>query len=164
MSGQLRSTILVIHKKQSRGHKISGTFLGENQDTSIVEEIKRGAVRPERSKIDAVPSSPFQKHRNRVVHEVEIVYSYIRFMSGGMTSATCVNSIKDILRSLTGVKIAMVALATSLGEVEYDPKVFEGMLSGTKGARKFRFDPLFELEVMSSRSLMDGIHLGSNGR
>ncbi|KAK7359597.1 hypothetical protein VNO77_01558 [Canavalia gladiata] len=137
-----------------------------------------------------------------------------QFTIGGMTCAACVNSVEGILRSLTGVKRAVVALATSLGEVEYDPnviskddivtaiedagfeasfvqssgqdkvvlgiagvytsvdaQVLEGMLSGTKGVRQFRFDPLlneldvvFDPEVMSSRSLVDGIHLGSNGK
>ncbi|KAK4759676.1 hypothetical protein SAY87_022807 [Trapa incisa] len=38
-----------------------------------------------------------------------------------MTCAACVNSVEGILRSLPGVRRAVVALATSLGEVEYDP-------------------------------------------
>ncbi|KAF7842950.1 copper-transporting ATPase RAN1-like [Senna tora] len=46
-----------------------------------------------------------------------------QFTIGGMTCAACVNSVEDILRNLPGVKRAVVALATSLGEVEYDPKV-----------------------------------------
>lgn len=137
-----------------------------------------------------------------------------QFTIGGMTCAACVNSIEGILRNLNGVKRAVVALATSLGEVEYDPNViskddivaaiedagFEGtfvqsngqdqivlgvsgvyslgdaqvleaMLSGTKGVRQFRFDTavneldvVFDPEVISSRSLVDGIQLGSNGR
>ncbi|XP_059625482.1 copper-transporting ATPase RAN1 isoform X2 [Cornus florida] len=40
-----------------------------------------------------------------------------------MTCAACVNSVEGILRELPGVKRAAVALATSLGEVEYDPTV-----------------------------------------
>ncbi|XP_047308601.1 copper-transporting ATPase RAN1-like [Impatiens glandulifera] len=44
-----------------------------------------------------------------------------QFTIGGMTCAACVNSVEGILRSLPGVKRATVALATSLGEVEYDP-------------------------------------------
>ncbi|ESW30878.1 hypothetical protein PHAVU_002G190000 [Phaseolus vulgaris] len=137
-----------------------------------------------------------------------------QFTIGGMTCAACVNSVEGILKRLNGVKIAVVALATSLGEVEYDPnviskddivaaiedagfegsfvqsngqgqvvlgvggvyslgdaKVLEGMLSGLKGVRQFRFDPVlneldvvYDLEVISSRSLVDGIHLGSNGK
>lgn len=38
-----------------------------------------------------------------------------------MTCAACVNSVEGILVKLPGVKRAVVALATSLGEVEYDP-------------------------------------------
>ncbi|KAG8635689.1 hypothetical protein MANES_16G060400v8 [Manihot esculenta] len=45
------------------------------------------------------------------------------FTIGGMTCAACVNSVEGILRDLPGVKRAVVALATSLGEVEYDPTV-----------------------------------------
>ncbi|XP_031278477.1 copper-transporting ATPase RAN1 [Pistacia vera] len=46
-----------------------------------------------------------------------------QFTIGGMTCAACVNSVEGILRDLPGVKKAVVALATSLGEVEYDPTV-----------------------------------------
>ncbi|KAJ0975908.1 hypothetical protein J5N97_017873 [Dioscorea zingiberensis] len=46
-----------------------------------------------------------------------------QFRIGGMTCAACVNSVEGILRELPGVKRAVVALATSLGEVEYDPSV-----------------------------------------
>lgn len=137
-----------------------------------------------------------------------------QFTIVGMTCAACVNSVEGILRNLNGVKRAVVALATSLGEVEYDPhviskddivsaiedagfegafvqsngrdqivlgvsgvyslgdaQVLEAMLSGTKGVRQFRFDTavneldvVFDPEVISSRSLVDGIQLGSNGR
>ena len=52
-----------------------------------------------------------------------------------------------------------------------DAQVLEAMLSGTKGVRQFRFDTavneldvVFDPEVISSRSLVDGIQLGSNGR
>jgi Cu+-exporting ATPase len=44
-----------------------------------------------------------------------------QFRIGGMTCAACVNSVEGILMKLPGVKRAVVALATSLGEVEYDP-------------------------------------------
>ncbi|XP_066376353.1 cation-transporting ATPase HMA5 isoform X2 [Miscanthus floridulus] len=40
-----------------------------------------------------------------------------------MTCANCVNSVEGILKKLPGVKGAVVALATSLGEVEYVPSV-----------------------------------------
>ncbi|RRT56685.1 hypothetical protein B296_00017766 [Ensete ventricosum] len=46
-----------------------------------------------------------------------------QFTIGGMTCSACVNSIEGILSKLPGVKRAVVALATSLGEVEYDPSV-----------------------------------------
>ncbi|XP_072966366.1 cation-transporting ATPase HMA5 [Typha angustifolia] len=46
-----------------------------------------------------------------------------QFRISGMTCAACVNSVEGILRKLPGVKRAVVALATSLGEVEYDPSV-----------------------------------------
>ncbi|KAM1571086.1 hypothetical protein ACFX10_036014 [Malus domestica] len=46
-----------------------------------------------------------------------------QFSIGGMTCAACVNSVEGILKGLPGVKRAVVALATSLGEVEYDPLV-----------------------------------------
>lgn len=137
-----------------------------------------------------------------------------QFTIGGMTCAACVNSVEGILRNIPGVKRAEVALATSLGEVEYDPsviskddivnaiedsgfeaafvqsneqdkiilevvgvyslidaQVLEGMLSSMKGVRQFRFDQrsgvldvLFDPEVLSSRSLVDGIQGGSNGK
>ncbi|KAI3690853.1 hypothetical protein L2E82_49064 [Cichorium intybus] len=46
-----------------------------------------------------------------------------QFTIGGMTCAACVNSVEGILRKLPGVKRAIVALPTSLGEVEYDPLI-----------------------------------------
>ena len=46
-----------------------------------------------------------------------------QFTIGGMTCAACVNSVEGILKGLPGVKRAVVALATSLGEVEYDPNL-----------------------------------------
>ncbi|KAL6561848.1 serine/threonine protein kinase Ran1 [Orobanche gracilis] len=46
-----------------------------------------------------------------------------QFSIGGMTCAACVNSVEGILQKLAGVKKAVVALATSFGEVEYDPTV-----------------------------------------
>ncbi|XP_015957388.1 copper-transporting ATPase RAN1 [Arachis duranensis] len=137
-----------------------------------------------------------------------------QFTITGMTCAACVNSVEGILKDLGGVKKAVVALATSLGEVEYDPnviskdeivraiedagfeasfvqsneqdkvvlgvvgvyslgdaQVLEGMLSGMKGVRQFRFnivsnelDVVFDPEVIRPRSLVDGIQLGSKGK
>ncbi|XP_034932704.1 copper-transporting ATPase RAN1 [Populus alba] len=137
-----------------------------------------------------------------------------QFTIGGMTCAACVNSVEGILRNLPGVKRAVVALATSLGEVEYDPTVIskddivnaiedagfdaslvqssqqdkillgvagifsemdvqllEGILTRLKGVRQFRYNQLsselevlFDPEVVDSRSLVDGVEGGSNGK
>ncbi|KDP27411.1 hypothetical protein JCGZ_20239 [Jatropha curcas] len=136
------------------------------------------------------------------------------FTIGGMTCAACVNSVEGILRDLPGVRRAVVALATSLGEVEYDPtviskddivnaiedagfdaslvqsnqqdkiilgvagiftemdaQVLEGIISTLTGVRQFRYNRMsnelevhFDPEVISSRSLVDGIEEGSSGR
>lgn len=66
------------------------------------------------AEIFSEPSS-FQKKPHRTLMG--------QFAIGGMTCAACVNSVEGILRKLPGVKRAVVALATSLGEVEYDPTV-----------------------------------------
>ncbi|KAF8083119.1 hypothetical protein N665_0791s0016 [Sinapis alba] len=137
-----------------------------------------------------------------------------QFTIGGMTCAACVNSVEGILRDLPGVKRAVVALATSLGEVEYDPnviskddivtaiedagfegslvqsnqqdklllrvdgvlneldaQVFEGILTRLNGVRQFRLDRItgelevvFDPEVVSSRSLVDGIEREGYGK
>ncbi|KAM5587079.1 copper-transporting ATPase RAN1 [Rosa sericea] len=137
-----------------------------------------------------------------------------QFSIGGMTCAACVNSVEGILKGLPGVKRAVVALATSLGEVEYDPtviskddivnaiedagfeaslvqsseqdkiilgvagifgeidaQVLEAIISNLKGVRHFRLDRiareleiLFDPEVVTSRSLVDGIEGASNGK
>ncbi|KAM1319397.1 hypothetical protein ACFX13_004522 [Malus domestica] len=135
-----------------------------------------------------------------------------QFSIGGMTCAACVNSVEGILKGLPGVKRAVVALATSLGEVEYDPtliskddivnaiedagfdaslvqsseqdkiilgvagvfsemdaQMLEAIIINLKGVRHFRFDRisseleiLFDPEVVTSRSLVDGINEASN--
>jgi len=137
-----------------------------------------------------------------------------QFNIGGMTCAACANSVEGILRELRGVSRAVVSLATSLAEVEYDPNVIskdditnaieeagfegslvqssehdkiilnidaissemdvqslEGLLSHIKGVRQFRFDRTsrelevsFDPEVISSRSLVDGIQEASGGK
>ncbi|KAJ4747836.1 Copper-transporting ATPase [Rhynchospora pubera] len=46
-----------------------------------------------------------------------------QFRITGMTCAACVNSVEGILTKLPGVKRAVIALATSQGEVEYDPTI-----------------------------------------
>ncbi|PIN17257.1 Cation transport ATPase [Handroanthus impetiginosus] len=60
------------------------------------------------------PSTSHSKPRGTLIGQ---------FTIGGMTCTACVNSVEGILRKLHGVKKAVVALATSLGEVEYDPTV-----------------------------------------
>ncbi|KAL9282360.1 Copper-transporting ATPase RAN1 [Arabidopsis thaliana] len=123
-----------------------------------------------------------------------------QFTIGGMTCAACVNSVEGILRDLPGVKRAVVALSTSLGEVEYDPNVInkddivsaiedagfegslvqsnqqdklvlEGILTRLNGVRQFRLDRIsgelevvFDPEVVSSRSLVDGIEEDGFGK
>ncbi|CAK7356399.1 unnamed protein product [Dovyalis caffra] len=137
-----------------------------------------------------------------------------QFTIGGMTCAACVNSVEGILRDLPGVKRAVVALATSLGEVEYDPiviskddivnaiedagfdaslvqsnqqdkivlgvagifcemdvQLLEGILTMLKGVRQFRYNQisselevLFDPEILGSRSLVDEVEGGSNGK
>lgn len=137
-----------------------------------------------------------------------------QFSIGGMTCAACVNSVEGILKGLPGVKRAVVALSTSLGEVEYDPtviskddivnaiedagfegslvqssqqdkiilgvagmfneidaQVLEAIICNLKGVRHFRLDRisreleiLFDPEVVTSRSLVDGIEGASNGK
>ncbi|KAL6198658.1 hypothetical protein ACLB2K_028447 [Fragaria x ananassa] len=137
-----------------------------------------------------------------------------QFSIGGMTCAACVNSVEGILKGLPGVKRAVVALSTSLGEVEYDPtviskddivnaiedagfegslvqssqqdkiilgvagmfseidaQVLEAIICNLKGVRHFRLDRisreleiLFDPEVVTSRSLVDGIEGASKGK
>jgi Cu+-exporting ATPase len=170
------------------------------------EDIKN-AIEDAGFEADILPESSAQ---GKIPHETLVG----QFTIGGMTCAACVNSVEGILRDLPGVKRAVVALATSLGEVEYDPsviskddivnaiedsgfeasfvqsneqdkiifgvvgvfnvidsQVLEGMLSNMKGVRQFRFDQisgeldvLFDPQVLSPRSLVDGIHEESNGK
>ncbi|PNY08135.1 copper-transporting ATPase ran1-like protein, partial [Trifolium pratense] len=170
------------------------------------EDIKN-AIEDAGFEADILPESSGQ---GKIPHETLVG----QFTIGGMTCAACVNSVEGILRDLPGVKRAVVALATSLGEVEYDPsviskddivnaiedsgfeasfvqsneqdkiiygvvgvysvtdaQVLEGMLSNMKGVRQFRFDQisgeldvLFDPQVLSPRSLVDGIHGESNGK
>ncbi|EFJ19167.1 hypothetical protein SELMODRAFT_233397 [Selaginella moellendorffii] len=44
---------------------------------------------------------------------------------GGMTCTACVNSVEGVLAKLPGVKRVAVALATEMGEVEFDPKAVQ---------------------------------------
>ncbi|XP_022012650.1 copper-transporting ATPase RAN1 isoform X2 [Helianthus annuus] len=80
-----------------------------------------------------------------------------QFIIGGMTCAACVNSLEGILRKLPGVKRAIVALATSLGEVEYDPLI----ISKNEIVNAIE-DAGFEASLAQS-SGQDRITLGVNG-
>ncbi|KAK4849974.1 hypothetical protein QYF36_002542 [Acer negundo] len=57
-----------------------------------------------------------------------------QFIIEGMTCAACVNSVEGILRDLHGVKRAVVALATALGEVEMAPSMRDLQLTAVNGA------------------------------
>ncbi|XP_024540511.1 copper-transporting ATPase RAN1 [Selaginella moellendorffii] len=48
-----------------------------------------------------------------------------KFKVGGMTCTACVNSVEGVLAKLPGVKRVAVALATEMGEVEFDPKAVQ---------------------------------------
>lgn len=52
---------------------------------------------------------------------VENIVGQFRIL--GMTCASCVGSVENVLKSLPGVVRASVAIATNSGEVEYDPRV-----------------------------------------
>uniref|UniRef100_A0ACD5ZDH3 Uncharacterized protein n=1 Tax=Avena sativa TaxID=4498 RepID=A0ACD5ZDH3_AVESA len=80
-----------------------------------------------------------------------------QFRIGGMTCANCVNSVEGILRKLPGIKGAVVALATSLGEVEYDPSAVskDDIVQAIEDAG-------FEAEFLQS-SEQDKILLGLTG-
>ncbi|KAK1304308.1 Copper-transporting ATPase RAN1 [Acorus calamus] len=80
-----------------------------------------------------------------------------QFRIGGMTCAACVNSVEGILRKLPGIKRAVVALATSLGEVEYDPT-----LTNKDDIVQAIEDAGFEAEIIQS-SEQDKILLGIDG-
>ena len=47
------------------------------------------------------------------------------FRIEGMTCAACVGSVENVLKKLIGVSRASVALATEMGEVEYDPRYLD---------------------------------------
>ncbi|KAI4343324.1 hypothetical protein MLD38_027846 [Melastoma candidum] len=172
------------------------------KDADIMNAIEDAGFEAE---VLSAPDSSKPKHQSTLLG-----YFTIR----GMTCAACVNSVEGILRDLPGVQRAVVALATSLGEVEYDPYVIskdsiitaieeagfeaslmqsseqdkiifvvggvfseidaqflEGILSYLKGVRQFRYDRMsrelevvFDPEVVSSRSLVDGIDGQSSGK
>ncbi|GJM90325.1 hypothetical protein PR202_ga06592 [Eleusine coracana subsp. coracana] len=78
------------------------------QDEDIVEAIEDAGFEAEILPDSAISQPKTQKTVSG------------QFRIGGMTCAACVNSVQGILKKLPGVKRAVVALATSTGEVEYD--------------------------------------------
>jgi P-type Cu+ transporter len=79
------------------------------QDEDVVEAIEDAGFEAEILPDSAVSQPKTQKTLSG------------QFRIAGMTCAACVNSVEGILKKLPGVKRAVVALATSTGEVEYDP-------------------------------------------
>ncbi|WVZ77706.1 hypothetical protein U9M48_025544 [Paspalum notatum var. saurae] len=92
---------------QSRAHVVVDPALAKDED--IVEAIEDAGFEAE-----ILPESTVSQPKSQKTLSGQ-------FRIGGMTCAACVNSIEGILKKLPGVKRAVVALATSLGEVEYDP-------------------------------------------
>ncbi|PIN13716.1 Cation transport ATPase [Handroanthus impetiginosus] len=81
------------------------------KDEDIINAIEDAGFEAE---ILPDPSTTCSKPRGTLIGQ---------FTIGGMTCASCVNSVEGALRKQPGVKKVAVALATSLGEVEYDPSV-----------------------------------------
>ncbi|XP_073001418.1 cation-transporting ATPase HMA5-like [Typha latifolia] len=86
-------------------------------DPSIVkqEDIKN-AIEDVGFEAEILPDSSYTQSISQMTFSAQ-------FGISGMTCAACVSSVEGILRKLPGVKRAVVALATSLGEVEYDSSV-----------------------------------------
>ncbi|RWW65740.1 hypothetical protein BHE74_00026936 [Ensete ventricosum] len=82
----------------------------------VVDEDIRDAIEDAGFEAEVLPESNNSQTRSQKTLSGQ-------FRIGGMTCSACVNSIEGILSKLPGVKRAVVALATSLGEVEYDPSV-----------------------------------------
>ncbi|KAG2656327.1 hypothetical protein PVAP13_1KG074300 [Panicum virgatum] len=92
---------------QNRAHVVFDPALAKDED--IVEAIEDAGFEAE-----ILPDSTVSQPKSQKTLSGQ-------FRIGGMTCAACVNSVEGILEKLPGVKRAVVALATSLGEVEYDP-------------------------------------------
>ncbi|CAN6177213.1 unnamed protein product [Urochloa humidicola] len=92
---------------QNRAHVVFDPALAKVED--IIEAIEDAGFEAEIIPDSAVSQPKSQKSLSA------------QFRIGGMTCANCVNSVEGILKKLPGVQGAVVALATSLGEVEYVP-------------------------------------------
>lgn len=114
----MTSFIFIIEKIQeflASSQNLYGSFLECKssrflfQDEDIKNAIEDAGFEAE---ILPEPSTSHSKPRGTLIGQ---------FTIGGMTCAACVNSVEGILRKQPGIRKAVVALATSLGEVEYDP-------------------------------------------
>ncbi|CAN6200852.1 unnamed protein product [Urochloa humidicola] len=92
---------------QNRAHVVFDPALAKVED--IIEAIKDAGFEAE-----IIPDSAVSQPKSQKTLSAQ-------FRIGGMTCANCVNSVEGILKKLPGVQGAVVALATSLGEVEYVP-------------------------------------------
>ncbi|AQL05245.1 Copper-transporting ATPase RAN1 [Zea mays] len=92
---------------QNRAHVMFDPALAKVED--IIEAIEDAGFEAE-----IIPESAVSQPKSQKTLSAQ-------FRIGGMTCANCVNSVEGILKKLPGVKGAVVALATSLGEVEYIP-------------------------------------------
>ncbi|PAN22909.1 hypothetical protein PAHAL_4G052600 [Panicum hallii] len=92
---------------QNRAHVVFDPALAKVED--IIEAIEDAGFEAE-----IIPDSAVSQPKSQKTLSAQ-------FRIGGMTCANCVNSVEGILKNLPGVKGAVVALATSLGEVEYVP-------------------------------------------
>ncbi|RCV22003.1 hypothetical protein SETIT_4G185100v2 [Setaria italica] len=94
---------------QNRAHVVFDPALAKVED--IIESIEDAGFEAE-----IIPDSAVSQPKSQKTLSAQ-------FRIGGMTCANCVNSVEGILKKLPGVKGAVVALATSLGEVEYVPSL-----------------------------------------
>ncbi|KAK0598292.1 hypothetical protein LWI29_033376 [Acer saccharum] len=76
-----------------------------------------------------------------------------QFTIGGMTCAACVNSVEGILRDLHGVKRAVVALATALGDRGVADPLKRGAAVVLEGLVKMGVRP-----VMVTGDIIGGLH------
>ncbi|XP_047336904.1 copper-transporting ATPase RAN1-like [Impatiens glandulifera] len=117
----------------------------------VKEEDIRNAIEDAGFEAEFLPEANY-------ISQTKVLKSLVgQFTIGGMTCAACVNSVEGILRSLPGVKRATVALATSIGEVEYDST----MINKDEIARAVE-DAGFEASFIQSNE-QDKILLGVSG-
>nr|CAB3468670.1 unnamed protein product [Digitaria exilis] len=128
---------------QNRAHVVFDPALAKVED--IIEAIEDAGFEAE-----IIPDSAVSQPKSQKTLSAQ-------FRIGGMTCANCVNSVEGILKKLPGVKGAVVALATSLGEVEYVPSA----ISKDEIVQAIE-DAGFEAAFLQS-SEQDKILLGLNG-